>query len=264
MKQIPITLRHEGALKAFFIFFLWLSSGSAGYATHLQSAEALQMEKQKKAAASQQRVEKLDDQAQQMLDEFREASLELENIRAYHDQLAKIVQSQEQERNELDRQMLDIEVTQRNITPLMLRMLEVLEQFVALDAPFLDKERSLRVAHLKQMMDRSDVTLGEKFRRLLEAYMVETEYGRTIEAYSGDLKRQDSNQTVDFLRLGRMGLYYLTLDEGEAGYWNKQERRWQVLDDRYRSAIAQGLRIAKKQAAPDLLQLPVNAPEQLQ
>lgn len=94
--------------------------------------------------------------------------------------------------------------------------------------------------------------------------MVETEYGRTIEAYSGDLKRDDNNHTVDFLRLGRLGLYYLTLDESEAGYWNKREKRWQILDDRYRSAIRQGLRIARKQAAPDLLQLPMTAPEQVQ
>ena len=259
-----MTVNHYGHLRASLLFLCLSVANEAGFATHLQTAESLQVEKQNKAQASQQRVEQLDDQAQKMLDEFREASLELENIRAYHNQLAKIVQSQEQERNELERQMLDIEITQRNITPLMLRMLEVIDQFVALDAPFLGKERSLRVAHLKQMMDRSDVALGEKFRRLLEAYLIETEYGRTIEAYSGDLQRQDKNHTVDFLRLGRLGLYYLTLDESEAGYWDKREQRWQVLDDSYRSAILQGLRIAKKQAAPDLLQLPVSAPEQAQ
>ncbi|MGR9116606.1 MAG: DUF3450 domain-containing protein [Gammaproteobacteria bacterium] len=264
MKRTPMTVSHAGLLKTSFAVLSLLASSHSGWATHLQTAESLQLEKQKKAQASQQRVEKLDDQAQKMLDEFREASLELENIRAYHNQLAKIVQSQEQERHELERQMLDIEITQRNITPLMLRMLEVLEQFVELDAPFLEKERSMRVAHLKQMMDRSDVELGEKFRRLLEAYMIETDYGRTIEAFSGELELQDKKHTVDFLRLGRLGLYYLTLDQSEAGYWDKREQRWQVLDDSYRSAIGQGLRIAKKQAAPDLLQLPVSAPEQVQ
>jgi hypothetical protein len=264
MKKTLMTASRCGLLRTSLSILSLLSVSHAGFATHLQTAESLQLGKQKKAEASQQRVEQLDDQTQKMLDEFREASLELENIRAYHNQLAKIVQSQEQERQELERQMLDIEITQRNITPLMLRMQEVLGQFVELDAPFLEKERSLRVAHLKQMMDRSDVALGEKFRRLLEAYMIETEYGRTIEAYSSELKRQNKNHTVDFLRLGRLGLYYLTLDQSEAGYWDKKERRWQVLDDSYRSAIAQGLRIAKKQAAPDLLQLPIAAPEQVQ
>lgn len=231
-------------------------------ATHLDQAETLQLEKQKNAEQSQQRVEKLDDQAQRMLDEFRAASQELENIRAYHNQLSKIVQSQEQEINELSRQMLDIEITQRNITPLMLRMLEVLEQFVELDAPFLDKERRMRVVHLKEMMDRSDVDLGEKFRRLLEAYLIETDYGRTIEAYNGDLENENKTQVVEFLRLGRLGLYYLTLDQSQAGHWDKSEKAWRKLDDSYRSSILQGLRIAKKQAAPDLLEVPVPAPEE--
>ncbi|MGR9051154.1 MAG: DUF3450 domain-containing protein [Gammaproteobacteria bacterium] len=252
------TIRHPAVILIFAAL-----SGEV-FAADLQTAESLQVENQQKAEQSQKRIEKLDDQAQKMLDEFREAGMELENIRTYHHQLAKIVDSQEQEKNELARQMLDIEITQRNITPLMLRMLDVVEQFVALDAPFLEKERTLRIAELKDMMNRSDVALGEKFRRLLDAYRVETEYGRTIEAYSGDLKRDNTNHTVDFLRLGRMGLYYLTLDEAEAGYWDKREKRWLVLDDRYRSAVRQGLRIARKQAAPDLLQLPVPAPEQVQ
>lgn len=235
-----------------------------GFATHLKKAESLVVEQQKKANQVQRRVEKLDDQAQKMLDEFREASLELENIRTYHNQLEKIVNSQQQEMDDLAKQMLDIEITQRNITPLMLRMLDVLDEFVTLDAPFLEKERRMRVAHLRQMMNQSDIALGEKFRRLLEAYLIETDYGRTIEAYNGDLRREDSVQTVEFLRLGRLGLYYLTLDGSEAGVWSEREKRWQVLDDSYRSAIHQGLRIAKKQAAPDLLQVPVAAPEAVQ
>ncbi len=250
--------------KAKLLFFTLCLISTHSFAVHLESAESIQIKRQNKAKKSQVRVEKIDDQAQKMLDEFREASLELENIRTYHNQLEKIVQSQEQEKKELTQQMLDIEITQRNITPLMLRMLDVLEKFVALDAPFLEKERQLRVTHLKKLMDSSDIALGEKFRRILEAYLVETEYGRTIEAYSGTLKQGDKNVTVDFLRLGRLGLYYLSLDENEAGLWNKKENRWQVLDDSYRSAIRQGLRIAKKQAAPDLLQLPLPAPEAVQ
>jgi len=235
-----------------------------GAETQIETAESLQIQQQNKAIKSQKNIEKLDDQAQKMLDEFRELSFELENIRTYHQQLKKIVHSQEHEKKALTQQILDIEITQRNITPLMLRMLQVLEQFVSLDAPFLAKERTLRVTQLKRMMDRSDIDLAEKFRRVLEAYLVETDYGRTIESYSGTLKSDHKKVTVDFLRLGRLGLYYLSLDESEAGYWDKQENKWQVLPDDYRSAISQGIRIAKKQAAPDLLQLPLPAPESVQ
>jgi hypothetical protein len=250
-------------VRSVLIFVLLATAAIPGSAASLQNAESLQAKKQAKAEQSQELVERLDDQTQKMLEEFRAASQELENIRTYHNQLAKIVQNQEQEKRDLEQQMLDLEVTQRNVTPLMLRMLDVLEQFVALDAPFLEQERNLRLAQLKEMMDSPDSALGEKFRRLLEAYLIESDYGRTIEAYNGDLKEGDAYHTVDFLRLGRLGLYYLSLDEKEAGYWNKQERRWEKLDDSYRSAIRQGLRIARKQAAPDLLQLPMTAPEQV-
>ncbi len=254
----------RGNSRQFLGTLLLTSFSQMGYATHLDSATQVQQQIHNKANISQQHVEKLDNHTQAMLAEFREASLELKNLKVYHDQLAKIVKSQEQEKIELKEQMLEIEITQRNIMPLMLRMQKVLEQFVALDAPFLEQERKLRISSLQQMMDRSDVDLAEKYRRLIEAYMVETDYGRTIESYTGTLQKEGKQSTVDFLRFGRLGLYYLSLDGAEAGYWMRNEKRWGILPDSYRSSILQGLRIAKKQAAPDLLKLPVSAPEVIQ
>jgi hypothetical protein len=145
--------------------------------------------------------------------------------------------------------------------PLMTRMLEVLQQFVALDTPFLASERKQRIEELGRMMDRSDVALGEKYRRLMEAYQIEADYGRTIEAYRGDLPGKDTARAVDFLRFGRVGLYYLTLDRHEVGYWDARAKAWATLPIEYRNDIEHGLRIARKQAAPDLLKLPVPAPE---
>lgn len=228
-------------------------------AAPLDAAIQTDIETQAVGASSQKQVEKLDDATHAMVNEYRQGIAELESLRSYHEQLQKEVQSQDKERLSLDKQLAEIEVTQRHILPLMLRMREVLQEYVALDAPFLQQERSKRIAELRSMMDRSDVDLAEKYRRLMEAYQVETEYGRTIEAYRGDLKGK--NQTVDFLRFGRLGLYYLTLDRREAGYWDTQGKAWAALPLEYRNAVEQGLRIARKQATPDLLKLPVPSPE---
>ncbi len=94
----------------------------------------------------------------------------------------------------------------------------------------------------------------------MEAYQIENEYGRTIEAYRATLDLDGKETTVDFLRFGRIALVYQSLDENQTGVWNQQTRSWDELDSSYRSAIRAGLRIARKQSAPDLVTLPLPAP----
>jgi hypothetical protein len=161
----------------------------------------------------------------------------------------------------LNKQIGEVDVVQRQITPLMLRMIDTLAEFVRLDVPFLPEERAKRVAGLRDMMGRADVTLSEKYRRLMEAYQVENEYGRTIESYRGSLDAEGQQRTVDFLRIGRVALMYQTLDGQEVGFWDRQAGQWEELPGEYRSPIKQGLQIAKKQVAPDLIRIPVPAPE---
>jgi hypothetical protein len=144
-------------------------------------------------------------------------------------------------------------------------MVETLEQFVQLDSPFLVEERAGRVKDLKQLVDLPDVSLAEKYRRIMEAYQVEAEYGRTIEAYTGELPAGEANdakgRTVNFLRVGRMVLLYATLDGGESGYWDAQSKSYKSLPSDFNREIEHGLQIARKEAAPDLLKVPLPAPE---
>ena len=111
------------------------------------------------------------------------------------------------------------------------------------------------------MMGRADVTHSEKFRRILEAYQIENEYGRTIETYQASLAKSDSPRTVQFLRVGRVVLVYQTLDGQESGVWNQKTRSFEILPPEYSRAITKGMRIALKQAPPDLLRLPLMTPE---
>jgi hypothetical protein len=136
-------------------------------------------------------------------------------------------------------------------------MLDSLASFVDLDVPFLLAERQRRVATLRSMMDRADVTNAEKFRRLLEAYQIENDYGRTIESYKGELKSEESTRTVQFLRVGRSVLVYQTLDSLNSGVWDPTQKAWKTLPGEYRAAVSKGIRLARKQAPPDLIRLPV-------
>lgn len=220
------------------------------------------VEVQEEAQRTQKQVDELANQTQDMVQEYRDTLRKIENIESYNDQLEKQVQRQEERLASFERQMNEIEETQRNIVPLMSRMLEVLEEMINVDTPFLPREREARLTALQEMMYRPDVTLPDKFRRIMEAYQIEMDYGRNIEAYEGELPReQGESLTVEFLRIGRLGLYYQTLDGKESGYWDKENRAWQVLPSEYNQSIAKGLKIARKEAAPDFFRIPVQAPE---
>jgi hypothetical protein len=233
-----------------------LSSANADPLTHSINTR---VDNQKQESRLQHRIEKLDDETKVMLAEYQRLSRELELLSIYNNQLQRIITSQENEKVSITQQMKDLEQTQQEVVPLMLRMVEWMETFVQLDHPFLPQERKLRVSHLRSLMDRSDISIGEKYRRVLEAYQVEMEYGRTIEAYRDELKTDNNTRTVDFLRVGRVGLYYQTLDRLEIGQWNSKNKSWEVLPSHYGMAIRNGLRIARNQAAPDLLRLPIPA-----
>ena len=209
------------------------------------------------AAKQQEKINGITDQIDSKLQQFKTLMKEIEGLEVYNTQLRKQINNQEQEMADLNAAIDEVSVVERQITPLMMRMIDGLEQFVALDVPFLPEERANRVADLRAMMDRADVAASEKFRRVMEAYQVEMDYGRTMEAYSGIHSINGQERDVEFLRLGRTALIYQTRDASMQGVWNKQTRQWEELDSSYRTQITKGLRMAKKQLAPDLLMLPV-------
>ncbi len=212
------------------------------------------------AVGVQKRIDTISDETDNLIGKYRTTLKQIDSINQYNEQILKLIGSQEVEIVSLGDQVGSVQSVGRSVTPLMLRMLDAIEQFVELDVPFLIEERTERIANLRAMMERADVTIPEKFRQIMEAYQIENEFGRTIEAYRASLKIGDKETTVDFLRFGRIALVYQSLDESLAGRWDQETRSWVALDSSYRSALRQGLRIARKQAAPDLINLPLPAP----
>lgn len=215
----------------------------------------------KSASKSQQRIDSISDQIQSKLQKFNAVNKEVDGLKVYNRQLNAQIQNQLLEVKQLNDSIDNVSIIERQITPLMQRMIDTLDTFISMDVPFLSDERSNRINTLKDMMLQADVAVSEKFRRVLEAYQVEMDYGRTIEAYSGMLDVKGQERDVDFLRIGRVGLIYQTRDGSHQGTWNQEAGQWQDLPSTSRIHISKGLRIARKQLAPDLLTVPlVSAP----
>ena len=214
----------------------------------------------REASLSQEKINDYDDKANAAAKSYAAAVQRAESLAIYNGQLKRLIDSQKKEIQSIKRQTEEIETIETGALPLMLEMTDTLQELIEGDVPFLLKERRDRVENLKLLIDRADVTAGEKYRRIMEAYLIEADYGRTIEAYRGELDMGGIARTVDFLRIGRLGLYYQTLDSEETGNWDKGGQQWEEIEDEYRRSIRDGLRIARKQAPPELLRLPVDAP----
>lgn len=230
----------------------------------LTEAVKVELATNNEAIKSQRKIDALNDKTRQMLEQYRAAVHRSKSLKTYNGHLQDLLASQTQEKESLQQQLSQIETTQQEIVPLILRMLDSLEQFIKLDMPFLTEEREKRLAGLKAMVVRADVSNAEKYRRILEAYQVENDYGNTIEAYRAELELNGVVSTLDFLRLGRVALYFQRLDGSETGYWDRMEKKWLTLPSEYRNPIRDGLRIARKEAAPDLLTLPIPVAEAAQ
>jgi hypothetical protein len=228
----------------------------------LKAVVAEQNSADKAAIVAQQKIDELNDDTQEMVAKYRQALADTESFKRYTEQLAIQVRAQEEELASIERQLSEIEGTSRDVLPMMQRMVDTLDEFVKLDVPFLPEERSKRVATLREILNRADVSISEKYRRILEAYQIEMEYGRTLDSYKGELGEGDGRRTVEFVRVGRIALVYQTLDGNETGYWDQDQKKW-VRDDDYRSAVRAALAVAKKEGAPDLLEIPVPSPKEV-
>ncbi len=237
----------------------FLAAGAAGATLDDIFAVAERINDQ--ARTSQARIDALTEETRELYHEYKTVLKEVEGLRVYNRQLEKQIANQNREMSQLSESIDRVTVIERQITPLMLRMIDGLEQFVELDLPFLADERRDRIDRLREIMDRADVAVSEKFSQVLRAYQIENEYGRTMEAYGATINVEGVDRIVDILKMGRVVLVYQTSDGEETGMWNQGDRRWEVLDEEYTTPVRNGIRMARKQLAPNMLVLPVTAPE---
>ncbi|KAA1189711.1 DUF3450 domain-containing protein [Pseudohalioglobus sediminis] len=239
-----------------------LGAAVAVQASTLDSILEVGEAKNNAARKSQAKIDRLADETRDLLSDYKTVNKQIDGLKVYNARLQRQIDNQVKRIGQIDQSIDQVTVIQRQMTPLVIRMIDGLEKFVELDVPFHMDERQQRIAFLRANLDRSDVSVAEKFRQVLEAYKIENEYGRKIDAYKGAVEIDGVERDVNFFRVGRVALLYQTTDTEISGAWDQQSRSWVPLErGEYRNAIMKGLRIARKEASIDLLNLPIAAPE---
>ena len=212
------------------------------------------------AQQSQERINTIVEGTRSLEDQYRAINKEIDGLKVYNRLMQAQVEGQSATLEDISLSMDRVDVINRQIFPLMERMIDGLEQSIALDVPFLMEERSDRVADLKEIMERSDVTVAEKFRKVMEAYQIENDYGNSTEFYTESLTIDGATRSFNMLRIGRVGLFFQSDDTKITGRWNNDARQWEV-DNSARNEVRKGLRMARQLIAPELIVVPVSAPE---
>ncbi len=243
------------------LLLLLLTGAGPLAAAEPEAVEGALQRSQTQAAASQQRVDQLDDATREALQEYRAALLQAEQLRLYERQLAAQRDTVQARLAEVDAALARLEESRGAMVPLLVRMADALEAFVEADQPFDLDARRARVAGLRNLLADPEAGLSEQYRGAYAAWQAEAAAGRTLAAERVNLPGSRSGQLVDLVRVGRLGLYALALDGSSAWVWRPQARDFVELPRGTVPALKQALRVAQEQAAPSLLTLPLEAPQ---
>lgn len=217
---------------------------------------------QQLAVDIQQKVDQLASQRQADFQEWRQVRRELLLLEAYNQRQADWNQRLQTQILSLEEQLASLDSTREGLEPLLEQMAERLGEFIQHDLPFKQEERLFKVKSLNNLLARVDVSHAEKLRQLLTAYRTEVEQGRALSASQEFLQLNDQpkKERLTLLRLGRIGLYYLSEDEQRAGYWSAAEQTWLPLTSKQRQQVLLGLELAQERGLPEFLNLPLSVP----
>ena len=212
------------------------------------------------AQESQERINNIVEGTRSLEDQYRSVNKEIDGLKVYNRLMRAQVEGQLATLEDIGLSMDQVDIINRQIFPLMERMIDGLRQSIGLDIPFLLDERTQRVNDLENIMERSDVSVAEKFRKVMEAYQIENEFGWTGDYYTQSLTIDGVTRSFNILRIGRIGLYFQSDDASVTGVWDNASREW-VIDNSSRNEIRKGLRMARQLIAPELISIPVPAAE---
>ncbi|NND82340.1 MAG: DUF3450 domain-containing protein [Gammaproteobacteria bacterium] len=199
--------------------------------------------------------------AQSVDEEFARELKLVEGLKVYNEQLKKQLAAQQQAKADIRGSIAGSKDLEPQVVPLMSKMLTALEQFVNADLPFHLDVRKESIADLKALMLNSEASNSDRFRNIMDIYTVETEYGNTYEAYPSTVMIDGTETPVDMLRVGRLGLYYQTKDQKQSGMYDLASGGWKALPESTNRNIRKAIKVAAKTIAPELMSIPVSAPE---
>jgi len=211
--------------------------------------------------ATQKRIDGLYGQTEKAIAKYHQERKSVESLKVFNDRLRRAIEAQSVAKTQLEQSIIEAALIERQIVPLMNRMIAGLETFIKQDMPFRLEERLGRLERIEGYLTNANISAAERFRQVLEAYKAENAYGDSIGVYPETISFEGQDLSVNVLQIGRAAMYFQTGDGAISGIYDKSSKAWQKLDSSHNGGINQAIRVAQKKESPNLMLLPIPAPE---
>ncbi|MDD9302487.1 MAG: DUF3450 domain-containing protein [Desulfobacter sp.] len=207
--------------------------------------------------AAQKQVEAWDGEQARLVELYDRLTAENIRLAKVRDCLTRDRADQEKANQALAAEKKEALRIQKEILPFLASVVREMNLLVKTDAPFLAGERADRLARLSAILDDGQVSTAEKYRKTMEALFIEAEYGNTVEVYQEKIFLDNAWVLGNIFRLGRVSLFFLSLDRGRAALFDVAQNQWQVLDNAFVPAISGVVDMAEKHRSIEVISLPI-------
>ncbi|SHJ01493.1 Protein of unknown function [Desulfatibacillum alkenivorans DSM 16219] len=244
--------------KILFIIICLLASPGAGTAEKFPDSALQPVEESVSIRRETQiRQEEWDAEQRLLADDLLRLKEQAQFLDARQKGLQDRLNSLTQEVAELEIEKQEIAQMASRLEPSLENAFSELKKLQEQSLPFDKENRETRMAALEEALSDPEIGVEEKFRRVFHMLLTEAQYGGAVEVERRLINVKGKEIMADVLRLGRLSLFYQTLDQTSSGYFDPVDMAWTAYPQTFDSGVAHAVDIASKRRPADIVMLPL-------
>ena len=212
-------------------------------------------------AETQQTFETWAEEKAALMQQIDDITVRLKRIQWKQEKTDTYRASLEEKIIDLNRRAQEMAEVETALMPVLDDTVERLQKRMENEIPMDLERRSHIVTQTRNILDDYDATLLDKTRAVLEAVSREVDVGYTVQVKEDEIVVNGQPRQVKLLRVGRVGLFALTMDAERAFSWNQSASRFEPLPPDNVREITEAIEMAEGVRIIALSRLPIVIPE---
>lgn len=218
--------------------------------------EKLASETLKNNQQMQQTTELWNRDERKLLTEIEQLNAQLNRLQVQSEQVGQALRVEDQRIMQQKHRLTETKKLRDGLQGWLQEIVQKYVEETGQSLPFLAAEREKRQADLDTVLADPYTPLYEKFRRVFEAFLVETEFGHTSEVYRDNIQLGEETLQVDLLRVGRTALFFQAPDGTKVGFYDPSTKQFKLFAESSVD-LSRAFALVRREAAAEMVSLPV-------